>query len=284
MVIDGRKIADKVLADLAEEIKVLRQIQDKPPKMAAVLVGDIGGSRRFLELKQKAAEKIGIGYEIYEFQADISTQHLQEKIGEIADDKTNDGIIVELPLPEQIDVRVVLAAIPKNKDVDVLSGKSQEDFYGNKSKILPPAVEAVKIVFEKNKISVKEKKCAVFGQGLLVGKPVSHWLEQNGAIVTEIDEFTGNPELLSKDADIIIAGAGKPNLIKEEMVKKGAIVIDFGYNNINGKTVGDVDFEAVSQKVSLITPVPGGMGPVVTASVLKNLIKLAGKHIRSGGL
>ena len=270
MIIDGRKIAGEVLAELAEEVSKL----PKPPKMAAVLVGDIGGSRKFLELKQKAAEKIGIEYKIHEFSADISTEELREQIEEITQDISNDGVIIELPLPPQISASDILNIIPKNKDADVLSQKAQDDFYNSKSKILPPAAEALKIVFEKNDIDITAKKCAVFGQGLLVGKPISYWLDQNGALVTSIDEFTENPSMFSKDADIIISGVGKPDLIKEEMVKEGAIIIDFGYNNVNGRMVGDVDFESVNRKASKITPVPGGMGPIVIAAVFKNLINL----------
>jgi methylenetetrahydrofolate dehydrogenase (NADP+)/methenyltetrahydrofolate cyclohydrolase len=278
MVIDGRKIAGEILAELAEEVKNLpKPWPGRPPKMAAVLVGNIGGSRKFLELKQKAAEKIGIDYNIYEFPADSSTEELRDQIEEIAKDVSCDGVIIELPLPPQVSTQDILDIIPKNKDADVLSQKAQNDFYTGKSKILPPAVEALRIVFEKNEIDITAKKCAVFGQGLLVGKPISYWLDQNGAMVTSIDEFTEKPGMLSKDADIIVSGVGKANLIKGEMVKKGVVVIDFGYNNINGKTVGDVDFEAVIKKASLITPVPGGMGPVVIAAVFKNLIKLM-KH------
>ena len=125
---------------------------------------------------------------------------------------------------------------------------------------------------------MKGKKIAVFGQGILIGKPISHWLEQQGAEVFRIRSKTENPEKLSIKADIIVAGVGNPGLITDEMVREGAVVIDFGYGKKDGKMVGDVDFDSVSAKTSLITPVPGGMGPILITAVLKNLVKLKMKN------
>ncbi len=283
MIIDGKKIAEEMLTEVAERVKAIQQAQGKPPRLMAVLVGDIKGSSKFLELKKKAAEKAGIEFEVYEFTPDITTQKLLEDLRRLANNSTNQGIMIELPLPAQIDAKQILNIIPQEKDVDVLSERSQESFFSGESPVLPPAVVAVKTIFsaisgpasgEGKFFDVRGKNCAVFGQGLLVGKPVSYWLEQNGATVARVDEFTINPELYSLNADIIISGVGKPNIIKGDMVKEGVIVIDFGYENIGGKPVGDVAFEEVSKKASLITPVPGGVGPIDVAAVLKNLLTL----------
>ena len=278
MIIDGKKIAEEMIVDMKQEIAKLK----RPPKLAAVLVGDIGGSRKFLELKKSVAEKIGIDFKIYEFPENITTRQLRKKVSEIAKVKTNDAVIVELPLPKHINAQYILNAIPESKDADVLSQKSQGSFFARldsakragKNKILPPAVEAVKVIFEKNNIVVNGKNCAVFGYGLLVGKPVSHWLGQVGATMTIINEFTKSPEIFSKNADIVISGVGKPGLITADMVKEGAMVIDFGYGSLDGKIVGDVDFAGVSPKAALITPVPGGVGPIVVVAVLKSLLTL----------
>ncbi len=267
-----------MIVDMKQEIAKLK----RPPKLAAVLVGDIGGSRKFLELKKSVAEKIGIDFKIYEFPENITTRQLRKKVSEIAKVKTNDAVIVELPLPKHINAQYILNAIPESKDADVLSQKSQGSFFARldsakragKNKILPPAVEAVKVIFEKNNIVVNGKNCAVFGYGLLVGKPVSHWLGQVGATMTIINEFTKSPEIFSKNADIVISGVGKPGLITADMVKEGAMVIDFGYGSLDGKIVGDVDFAGVSPKAALITPVPGGVGPIVVVAVLKSLLTL----------
>jgi methylenetetrahydrofolate dehydrogenase (NADP+)/methenyltetrahydrofolate cyclohydrolase len=298
MVIDGKKIAGEMLINVAEEVKKLT----KPPRLAAVLVGDTGNGRKFLELKKKAAEGVGIEYRIYEFPAAITTQKLRKEIVGIAKAGINDGVIVELPLPAHINTQYVLNAIPAEKDIDVLSEKSQGAFFAGRSSILPPAVEAVKIILEKHGIDLKGKNCAIFGYGLLVGKPVSHWLAQEGATVSIINEFTPDPAEMSKYADIVISGVGKANLVKADMIKERAVVIDFGYKSVEGsdfsskdldrkivnprfagqsssvanrdKSVGDVEFENVGRKASLITPVPGGVGPIVITAVLKNLVTL----------
>ncbi|MBI2064431.1 MAG: bifunctional 5,10-methylenetetrahydrofolate dehydrogenase/5,10-methenyltetrahydrofolate cyclohydrolase [Candidatus Yanofskybacteria bacterium] len=268
MIIDGKQIADEILAELKKEIL------DKNLNLSlgAVLVGDDPEFKKFVDLKGKVAEKAGIAFTTYKFPKEIKTDELEKSLREIID--WSDGVLVELPLPKHIDQQVVLNEIPVIKDVDVLSDDAQRLFYNNNSKITPPAVEALKIVLEKNHIDLSGKKAVVFGQGILVGKPISYWLEKQGVEVYRIRSTTENPEKLSLEADIVIAGVGKPGLITGEMVKEGAVVIDFGYGKKGGKMVGDVDLGAVSKKASLITPVPGGMGPILVAVVLKNLIKL----------
>jgi methylenetetrahydrofolate dehydrogenase (NADP+)/methenyltetrahydrofolate cyclohydrolase len=270
MVIDGRKIADGILGELKNEVAKRK----KPPYLAAVLVGDDAGSRRFLELKKKAAEGIGIECRIYEFPEKISNGELRKKLNQIVKATTCGGMIVELPLPPHLNTQAILNVVPEEKDPDVLSQKAQGTFFAGRSKILPPSVEAVKQIFKEYKIEPKGKIATVFGYGLLVGKPVSHWLTGQGAAVTVINEFTESPAELSKKADIIISGVGKPDLIKPDMIKEGAIVIDFGFAGTEKGITGDVDFEEVSKKASLITPVPGGTGPIVVAAVLKNFVKL----------
>jgi len=268
MIIDGKKIAEEILEELKKEVL------DKNLELSlgAVLVGDDPEFKKFVELKGKAADKVEISPTIYPFPADIRVEALKKDLLDII--KWSDGVLVELPLPEGIDQQEILNMVPVEKDVDVLSDEAQKLFYDNKSKINPPAVEALKIVLEINDINLKGKKVAVFGQGVLIGKPISHWLEQKGAEVLRIRSTTKNPEKLSSEADIVVAGVGKPGLIKADMIKEGAIVIDFGYGKKKGKMVGDVDFIKVAKKTSLITPVPGGMGPILIAVVLKNLIKL----------
>jgi methylenetetrahydrofolate dehydrogenase (NADP+)/methenyltetrahydrofolate cyclohydrolase len=268
MIIDGKQIADEVSDELKKEI-VSKNLE---LSLAAVLVGDDPEFKKFVELKSKAADKVEVSPTIYTFPKNISAEELKKDLSEII--KWSDGVLVELPLPEGIDQQEILNMVPVGKDVDVLSDDAQKLFYDNKSKINPPAVEALKIVLEINDINLKGKKVAVFGQGVLIGKPISHWLEQQGAEVSRIRSTTKNPEKLSLEADIVIAGVGKPGLIKEKMIKEGTIVIDYGYGKKGGKMVGDVDFIKVAKKTSLITPVPGGMGPILITTVLKNLIKL----------
>lgn len=274
MIINGKKLADKILGELREEIKTFQQAQGKTLRLASVLVGSDLGSKKFLELKQKAAEKIGIDFKLYEFPENISTQKLRKELNTICKASVNSGVLIELPLPKHINTQAVLNVIPQEKDIDVLSQKAQGAFFTGRSKILPPSVEAVKIIFEEQKIKLKELNAAVFGYGLLVGKPIAHWLLQEEVTVSVINEFTKNPEKFSREADLVISGIGKAETIKSDMIKKDAVVIDFGYENKKGKISGDVDFGSVSKKASLITPVPGGVGPLVIAAVLKNLLFL----------
>ncbi len=274
MVIDGKKIADRILAGLKNKVAGIKN----PPYLAAVLVGpstDSGqASRRFLELKKKAAESIGIECRIYEFPENISNGELRKKLNQIVKATTCGGMIIELPLPVHLNAQAILNAVPEEKDPDVLSQKTQGVFFTGRSKILPPSAEAVKQIFEEYKIEPRGKSATVFGYGLLVGRPISHWLASQGAAVTVINEFTENPAELSKKADIIISGVGKPGLIGPDMVRESAVVIDFGFANTKKGIAGDVDFEEVSKKASLITPVPGGTGPIVIAAVLKNFVEL----------
>ena len=277
MILDGKKIADGMLAEV-KEAAALRRTQGESFRLAAVLVGpstDSGqAASKFLELKKKVAEKVGIDFRLYEFPVDITTQKLRKEVVGIAKAEVNQAVIIELPLPEHINTQYVLNAIPPDKDPDVLSEKSQGAFFSGRSSVLPPAVEAVKMILKKNDLELKGKNCAIFGYGLLVGRPVSHWLAQRGAAVSIINEYTPNPEFFALNADVVISGVGKPNLIKSDMIKSGAVVIDFGYGNLNGQIAGDVDFGGASGKASLITPVPGGVGPIVIAAVFKNMMTL----------
>jgi len=261
MIVDGRKISKRILDEAKDKIGK----SGKKLRLAAVLVGDNPELKKFVELKRKAAEDTGIEFRIYEFPEDISSNQLREELNKIAKVKTTHGVIIELPLPGHLNTQYLLNTIPEEKDVDVLSEKSQGKFFTGRSKVLPPSVEAVKQIFGEYNINPKGKTAAVFGYGLLVGKLVSHWLIQQGATVSVVTEHTKDPIRYSLFADLIISGVGRPNLITANMVKDSAIVIDFGR---------DVDFDAVSKKAGYITPPLGGVGPIVVAAVLKNLVEL----------
>ena len=270
MIIDGNKIAE----DIYDKLKIQVKENNLKLRLALVMVGENPSSRKFLELKKKAAEAIGIEAKIYYFPTTLTTRKLREEIVKLAKVKNINGIVIELPLPDGINTQSVLNAISEEKDVDVLSQKAQGSFFLGRSKILPPAVEAIKIVFKKHIIEFKGKTCAIFGYGLLVGKPIAYWLMAQGVTVTVINEHTPEPERYSRLADIVISGVGKPGLIKDDMIKEKAVVIDFGYQQSDRGVVGDVDYESVRKKTRLITPVPGGVGPIVVAAVMKNLITI----------
>ncbi len=264
IIADGKAIAQKLLS------QIRTGLDGRPVSIAAIWVGDDQTTERFVEIKKKYAESIGIEVSIFNFSINDPEEKIINKIKELSEDKKINGIIVELPLPASFNRDEILNLVPEQKDIDILSESAQKNFYSNSTKLLPPSVGALDFLFKEYGINPKNKTVAVFGQSILIGKPISHHLEQMGAKVFHIDEFTLNPENFSRQADIIISGVGKPNLIIGEMVKDGAIVVDFGFEDLNGKIVGDVNFDSVASKTSFITPVPGGMGPIVIASFLKN--------------
>ncbi|MEK7121898.1 MAG: bifunctional 5,10-methylenetetrahydrofolate dehydrogenase/5,10-methenyltetrahydrofolate cyclohydrolase [Patescibacteria group bacterium] len=289
IIVDGRTIAQKVLS------QIKTGLNGRSISIAAIWAGDPapslsadrhsekgrawGGAGnlaigRFVEMKKKYAESVGIKMIIFHFDSSDSEEKIINKIEELSEDKCISGIIVELPLPERFDRDKILNLIPKEKDIDVLSTSAQESFYNNGTELLPPSVGALKLLFKEYGIDPKGKTVAVFGQSMLIGKPISHWLEQRGAKVFRIDEYIPNPKEFSRQADIIISGVGKPNLIKEDMIKGGVVIVDFGFEKLENKVTGDVDFDSVAPKSSIITPVPGGMGPIVIAAFLKNAVQI----------
>lgn len=258
--INGRAIADEVLAGLAIQVAAL----EEKIQLAAVCVGDDPGLRAFVRLKQKAAESIGVQFSTYFFDAD-QEDAAREALTYLATDDAVQGIFIELPLPPVCDTASLLALIPAEKDVDVLA----------RGTLIPPAVGALRYLIDAQSIGIAGARVAMVGAGALVGGPVARWLQQQGALVDVIDVDTPEPSLLSRAAEIVIAATGVPGLVTGEWIKEGATVIDYGYGKKGGAYVGDVDLVSVQKKAGLLTPVPGGMGPLVIAAVLENLLTLA---------
>lgn len=244
IILDGKKLSERILSELGQKIKN----SGKKLKLAAILVGEDKNSMIFLRQKKKACEFAGVVYQFYQFSGDITQEDLEDEIKKIAS-KENHGIIIQLPLPKHINTGKVLSLIPAKKDVDVLSGKKLEPA------ILSPVVAGILALLEEYKINFHGKNVAVVGRGRLVGQPVVDWLKKQRV---EISDDT-------KKADILISGAGKPKLIKGDMIKKGAVVVD---------AAGDIDFKTVEPRASYITPIPGGVGPMTVAMVIKNLVIL----------
>jgi len=235
IILDGKKISEKILKKLKAEIKRKRL----KLKLSIVLVGEDSDSKIFIRQKEKACEKVGIDFELFKFSSKISNSGLKKEIKKIVQNPNIKNIVIQLPLPKGLNTEEILNLIPKEKDAEIVS----------------PVVCAVDRILKEYKISLKNKNIVLIGKGRLVGRPLFAWLRKQNMKFSNIDKI--------KNADIVISGAGKPNLIKGEMVKKGVVVIDIGK---------DVDFKSVSKKASYITPVPGGVGPVTVACLLHNLI------------
>lgn len=271
VLLDGRKLSTEILAQLREEVATM----PKPVRLAVVMVGKDPAISKFIEQKKKAAGSIGVEVRLYPFAALITTNELRKRIAEIVHEEKNTGVIVQLPLPAHINKQYILNAVVPQKDVDVLSSRSLGNFIVGKSSILPPVTGAVKAFFEAYGIDYRKKQIVVVGWGNLVGRPVTLWLLNEGATVSVVSNATANPEEFLSRAEIVISGVGKPKCITGDMVRDGVVVIDAGTSESEGKLVGDVDFESVAPKASHITPVPGGLGPLTVAMLLKNVVTLA---------
>lgn len=270
-ILDGKKLSEKILEEVKKEVANL----EGKTRLAIVLVGEDPVIKKFIEQKKKVAESVGINIRIYPFDEKITTNELRKKIAEIVHEEKNSGVIIQLPLPSHINAQYILNSVTPEKDVDMLSAKSLGNFIVGRSPILSPVAGAVKAFFEEYKIEYKNKHIVVAGAGSLVGRPVALWLFSEHASFSVINQDTPNPENFLREADIIISGIGKPKFITGEKVKEEVVVIDAGTSESEGKLVGDVDFGSVSKKASFITPVPGGVGPVTIALLLKNLVTLS---------
>ena len=245
---------------------------------AAILVGDNPQSESFLKQKEKVAKELGIDFRLYNFPENSTNDFLRKEVGKIALLKRVGGVIVQLPLPEQINKHYVLNVIPREKDVDVLGERALGAFYTGRNLILPPAVGVVEEILKFKNLKILDLKVAVVGAGFLVGKPIAIWLIDK---VKELTIFEKGSDLSKlKNYDLIISGVGQADLIKLEMLKDGVGIIDFGYSmNENGKLGGDFDISEIENcKLKIenfwYTPTPGGTGPVLVAKVFENFYKL----------
>ncbi len=271
MIIDGRKIRDNILEEVKKEIKTL----NFQPLFCDVLVGDDPVSRQYVEMKAKTAESIGIKFHNVYFPESIKNEDLILEIEKIKDIPNMCGLIVQLPLPAQFDKQKILNAISPSVDVDCLNEETSNLFYSNKSLIgFPTALACVEILDSLN-TDLENKNIVVLGRGMLVGKPVAYILKNRGYKVEVVSSQTENANEIIKNADVIISAMGKGKFIKGDMIKEGAIVIDAGTSESTGGIVGDVDLESVEKKASYISPVPGGVGPVTVAILLKNVLLTA---------
>ncbi|PJE73770.1 MAG: hypothetical protein COV02_00740 [Candidatus Terrybacteria bacterium CG10_big_fil_rev_8_21_14_0_10_41_10] len=278
MIIDGKKIAGEIKQKLKEKISQ----SNKKICLAVVQVGENDVSERFVKMKKKFADEIGVETDIIKLPKGVSKEDLKIKIKSICADKNISGVIVQLPLPESLRQaqKEILDNILPEKDIDVLSSFSQKNFKEGNSVILPPVTGAVKVILEKIGLNAKDlalKNIVIFGRGSLVGKPVSVWLESVGARAVIVDKQTINPKEKTITADIIISGVGAPGIITSDMVKEGVIIVDAGTSEQGGKLAGDMTPD-VGEKASFFTPVPGGVGPVTVAILFENLIMLAEKE------
>ena len=270
-IIDGKKIRDEILSSIKKEVALL----SFKPIFCDVLVGEDKASMQYVQMKKQKAEEIGFVFHNANFPSSITTEDLVKEIKILNKIPNMCGIIVQLPLPLSIDQRTVLDAIDSRFDVDCLGTVASDEFYKGKTTFGFPAALACIELLESTGVPLLNKKIVVLGQGELVGKPVSALLNFKGFSSTFVTSKTENKEEAIKNADIIISGIGKGKYLTGDMVKNGVILIDAGTSESGSGIVGDVDLEKVIDIASFVSPVPGGVGPVTVAMLLKNVLNVA---------
>jgi methylenetetrahydrofolate dehydrogenase (NADP+)/methenyltetrahydrofolate cyclohydrolase len=270
IIVDGKKIANNILNRLKGEVSRMK----RAPVLAVVLVGDDKPSQAYIKHKEVAAELVGIKFLLYKFPSSISQELLISKI-RVIQNQALDGIIIQLPLPDKFDKKKVLNELNPEIDVDCLSWVSLGKLVIHDNNLVPPSPGAVLEILKFYKVNLKGKHVVLVGQGDLIGKPLTNILIHMPVTLTTCNKETKNLGKITRYADILITGVGKYNLIKADMVKKGAVVIDAGVSFKNGKMHGDLDFAKVSKKASIVTPTPGGVGPITVAKLLENTVAIA---------
>ena len=273
VLIDGKKVSAEVRAHLAKEVKELKEKTGRVPGLATVLVGDDPASAVYVRNKNKICRELGFKSFEQKLSLDTSEAKLLELIKELNSNNDIHGILVQLPLPNQIDSEKILQAIDPNKDVDGFHPVNVGKLVVGNALLTPCTPTGIIKLLDHYEIDISGKHAVVLGRSNIVGKPVSMLLLQRNATITICHSRTKKLEEITRSADILVAAIGRANFVTENMVSKGTIVIDVGINRVDGKLTGDINFETVSKKASYITPVPGGVGPMTIALLMENTLK-----------
>lgn len=272
--IDGKAFSQVILEKIREEHNQLKEKYGKQAGLAVVIVGNNPASQVYVRNKMKACENVGFYSENIELDENISEEELLQEINKLNKNDRINGILVQLPLPSHINELKIIDSISPEKDVDGFHvANIGKMVIGDETGFLSCTPYGIMQLLEEYKIEIAGKDAVIIGRSNIVGKPMALMLIQKGATVQVCNSRTKDLRKKLNDADIIIVAAGVPKLLKKEDVKGGAVVIDVGINRVDGKICGDVDYEEVAERVSYITPVPGGVGPMTIASLIKNTFK-----------
>jgi methylenetetrahydrofolate dehydrogenase (NADP+)/methenyltetrahydrofolate cyclohydrolase len=280
-IIDGLKISSDIKKEIKDEISLIKQRGDRVPSLSIVLVGNHSASSIYVNAKIRACEEVGINVELISLNDNILEVELLDLIRKLNNKKSLDGFIVQLPLPDQINVQNVIDSINPDKDVDGFTNDNIGSITSDIKKLLPATGLGVMTLIERYKIDLESKSCAILGSSRNVGAAIAQMLMQREEVtVTVCNSKTKNLKNITKKVDLIISAVGKPNLVTSDMVKDGVVIIDVGISRVRDKSkksgfkiVGDVDYDNVFAKASMITPVPGGVGPMTIASLIQNTLK-----------
>ena len=289
-ILDGLKVSRDIKKELREEVACIIANSGKSPHLAAILVGENGASKAYVNSKVKDCKEVGFTSTLVKFSESITEEELLIKIQELNESLEIDGFIVQLPLPKHMNQEKIIMAIDPSKDVDGFHPENFGKMALEMEAFLPATPFGILELLERYKIETQGKHCVVIGRSRIVGKPMSILMGRKGnpgnATITMAHSYTPNIEELTKQADIVITALGKPNFLKGKMLKEGSVVIDVGITRVDDdsekgyKLVGDVDFEDCKEKASYITPVPGGVGPMTRAMLMKNTLLAYKNRIR----
>lgn len=283
MVISGKELAKDIKADILRRVQSYKMEYGREPHLSVILVGENPSSRSYVTSKGKAAEACGFTHEQINMPEDVTEEELLAKIQELNEDPTVDGILVQLPLPKQIRKHRVIDAIDPDKDVDGFQSKNVDALWHKLPGIRACTPKGILHLLDKGGVTIAGRHAVVIGRSNIVGFPVAKLLLDRNATVTIAHSHTENLADITRQADILVVAIGRPRLITGDMVKDGVAVIDVGItrDEESGKFFGDVDFDSVEPKASLITPVPGGVGPMTIASLMENTLEAYLKHMES---
>ena len=272
MIIDGKKEAEIIRSEIKKEISDLKKKSGKTPSLTVILIGDFAPSLIYVKNKEKSAREVGINSEIIRYSKNVSEKDILKKIEELNKNDEISGILVQLPLPSQISKEKIINSINPSKDVDGFNPINVGNLSSGYDSIVPCTPLGCLLLIKNTESNLAGKHAVIIGRSNLNGKPMAQLLLKENCTVTIVHSKTNDLQDECLKADILVAAVGVPNLIKKDWVKKNAIVIDVGINKVGEKIVGDVNFDELKDNVKAITPVPGGVGPMTIACLLKNTL------------
>ncbi|QNQ80259.1 bifunctional 5,10-methylenetetrahydrofolate dehydrogenase/5,10-methenyltetrahydrofolate cyclohydrolase [Lactobacillus sp. PV034] len=277
-ILDGKNVANQLTTKLQEKVKELN-LKNIIPTLYVIEVGEDPASRIYLKAKENLAKRIGIKEVTLKFSENISQKELIDKIIELNRDPKVNGIMVQLPLPKHIDTEKIVATIAPEKDADGFHPYNQGRMWQSKTQIIPATVRGILALLDYYQLDVSGKDAVIIGRSLIVGKPLASQFLRRDATVTIAHSKTKNLADLTNRADIVVSDVGQAHLLKRDMIKENAVLIDVGMNRKNGHLMGDIDYQECFDKASAITPVPGGVGPLTVVSLMQQVLILAENQI-----
>ena len=273
MIIDGKKESANLREEIKNEILEIKKKINKNPSLTVILIGDFAPSQIYVKNKEKNSTEVGITSNVIKYPKEVSEKEILDKINELNNDKNISGILVQLPLPEQISKEKIINAIDPKKDVDGFNPINVGNLASGYKSIVPCTPLGCLLLVKKFEKNLSGKHAVIIGRSNLNGKPMAQLLLKENCTVTVVHSKTNNLQEECLKADILVAAVGVPNLVKKDWVKSSAIIIDVGINKVGDKIVGDVNFEEIKDNIKAITPVPGGVGPMTIACLLKNTLE-----------